>query len=238
VRAPRRDLLVVLLATVSGLVDAFGFVGLGGSFTSVMTGNMVLLGVYGAGGEFNAALQVSVAIAGYVIGTALGSRVAGEPRKGDVVWPSQITRALSWEAASLSVSTIGWIVSGGRPGPELQAILLCFNAVGLGVQSAAIQRFGVAGLSTTYLTGTLTTLVTSLVHRAPLRTVRRSILLLLALIAGAIAARVLLSQARLFCPVFLVAPLLVVIGVARATTRHEVPHPPSEQESVTGEAAG
>jgi uncharacterized membrane protein YoaK (UPF0700 family) len=36
--------------------------------------------------------------------------------------------------------------------------LLALTALALGIQSAAIQRFGVLGLSTTYLTGTLTTL--------------------------------------------------------------------------------
>jgi len=39
-----RDVGVFLLATMSGATDAIGFIALGGAFTSVMTGNMVLFG--------------------------------------------------------------------------------------------------------------------------------------------------------------------------------------------------
>jgi uncharacterized membrane protein YoaK (UPF0700 family) len=41
----KRNALVVVLIVASGSVDAVGFLRLGGVFTSVMTANMVLLGV-------------------------------------------------------------------------------------------------------------------------------------------------------------------------------------------------
>jgi uncharacterized membrane protein YoaK (UPF0700 family) len=44
----RRQWLLVLLAVNSGAIDAVGYTMLGGSFTSVMTGNMILLGAIAA----------------------------------------------------------------------------------------------------------------------------------------------------------------------------------------------
>ena len=40
-----RQVILVLLSLNSGATDAVGFVALGGAFTSVMTGNMILLGI-------------------------------------------------------------------------------------------------------------------------------------------------------------------------------------------------
>lgn len=45
-----RAVLVVLLAVNSAYLDAVGFLALGAAFTSVMTGNMVLLGALGGYG--------------------------------------------------------------------------------------------------------------------------------------------------------------------------------------------
>ncbi|HEX5292883.1 MAG TPA: DUF1275 family protein, partial [Streptosporangiaceae bacterium] len=44
-RATLRDALMVALTLVTGATDAVAFTRLGNVFTSVMTGNMVLLGV-------------------------------------------------------------------------------------------------------------------------------------------------------------------------------------------------
>ena len=44
----RRDRLTAVLTFGTGAMDTMAFLGLGGVFTSVMTGNMVLVGVGGA----------------------------------------------------------------------------------------------------------------------------------------------------------------------------------------------
>ena len=61
----RHHVLVILLAVTSGALDALGFLGLGGVFASVMTGNLVLLGL-GAGTRHGTlAVHAVTAIAGY-----------------------------------------------------------------------------------------------------------------------------------------------------------------------------
>jgi uncharacterized membrane protein YoaK (UPF0700 family) len=186
----RREHLVVLLALISGSVDAIGFVGLGGAFTSVMTGNLVLTGVSVAHGDWELLLRVAAAIVAYVVGCGIGARVArdvrpvpGEPSHGGH-WPSAVTRTLLVEFSLLAVFSISWWVTSGEPGTAAKLAMLAVNAAALGMQSAAVQRFGVTGLSTTYLTGTLTTLVIRVAHGEPLGELRLNAQLITALVAG------------------------------------------------------
>src|SRR3954447_10511837 len=82
-----RQTLVVTLAVVSGATDAIGLLALGGAFTSVMTGNMVLLGVAASSAEGALAASSGLAILAFCAGAALGARLAGIPAAGDPVWP-------------------------------------------------------------------------------------------------------------------------------------------------------
>jgi uncharacterized membrane protein YoaK (UPF0700 family) len=202
-----RQLLVVALAVVSGATDAIGLLALGGAFTSVMTGNMVLLGV--AAGSADGALAASsgFAILAFCAGAALGARVAGSPRDGDPVWPRRVTAGLTLEFGFFAVYAVGWWATGGSPGPGVALPLLLCTAVGLGVQSSTVQRFGVSGMSTTYLTGTLTTVVIRLAH-GRVREIRSSVEILLGLVAGAAAGALLVHAAPMTAPVL----QLVVLG--------------------------
>lgn len=202
-----RHLLVLLLAVNSGATDAIGFVGLGGVFTSVMTGNMVLLGVSISGADGTLALHTLSAIVCFALGCGVGARIAHLPRSGDPVWPRAITRALMVELVMFLAFMIGWLLTGGAPGEAMQLVLLVINAVGLGIQSSAIQRFGVPGLSTTYLTGTLTSVVIRLMTGQRLRHVRDSVEILVALIAGAAAGTFLVLH------LWAAAPVLQVVCV-------------------------
>jgi uncharacterized membrane protein YoaK (UPF0700 family) len=210
----RRHWLVILLAINSGATDAIGFVGLGGVFTSVMTGNMVLLGLSLSQPDWTLALHSGAAIACFAIGAAAGARIAGLPRQGDPIWPAAVTRALAVEFVILGVFLVGWEVAGGSPGQETQLGLLVVNAVALGIQSSAILRFGVSGLSTTYLTGTLTTVVTRIVTGQRLRDVRSSIEILFGLVAGAAAGGGLAAHAPRTAPLLQVGIVGFVLFVA------------------------
>jgi uncharacterized membrane protein YoaK (UPF0700 family) len=205
-----RDRAVVLLAALSGATDAVGLLALGGSFTSVMTGNMVLVGV-GIGTHDASALGRTVAaIVGYVAGVFVGARVAGEPQPGEDPWPARVTRGLLLELACFAVFAAVWWGTGGHPSSALFAPLLCLNAAALGIQSSVIIRYGVSGLSTTYMTGTLTTMVARLAGRHPLASVGRSGVLLAGLIAGAAVAGLACTEARVLVP----ALQLLLIGGA------------------------
>ncbi|MGI5213458.1 YoaK family protein [Plantactinospora sp. CA-290183] len=215
----RRDIYVIILAVFSGAIDAFGFLGLGGSFTSVMTGNMVLLGAAAAGWETALAGHVLTAIVGYVAGTFVGARIAGEHVATDPVWPPRVTAALAVELGLFLATGIVWLVTGAAPTAAVQLALLATSAAGLGIQSAAIGRFGVAGLSTTYLTGTLTTLVTGLAARRPIGALRRPAFILLGLVAGAGVGALLLTHVRLLAPLVPSVLLATVVLGAVFTMR-------------------
>lgn len=221
----RGGALIVVLTAVSGAVDAVGVVSLGGAFTSVMTGNMVLSGIGAARGE-TAQLATPVgAIVCYLLGCVLGSRVRGPaPRTGTPdapaaasvrgAWPGVVHRILQCEALVLAASAVGWWLTGGDRGHGVQLTLLFANAVALGMQSAAIQRIGVSGLSTTYLTGTLTVTAISLAGGRANRHAVRPLLQLAALIAGGTLGCLLALHAPDLVPVPPLAGLALVAALA------------------------
>jgi uncharacterized membrane protein YoaK (UPF0700 family) len=212
----RRDLAVVALAMVSGATDALGFLALGSAFTSVMTGNMVLVGIAVGTGDGSAIGIVGTAILSYVVGAGVGARLAGQPSPHDGLWPPAITRALAVELALVSAFGVGWWSLGSNPPDGWFAPLLALNAAALGVQSSAIMRFGVSGLSTTYLTGTLTTIVVRLAHGQQLGTLWQPARILAALVAGAAVGATLVEHARPAAPAFQIVLLLgVVLGSRR-----------------------
>jgi uncharacterized membrane protein YoaK (UPF0700 family) len=218
--ARRRDLLVVVLAFVSGYTDGVGLLALGGAFTSVMTGNMVLLGLSAGEGDGEGAGLALGAILAFIAGAALGTRVAGVAADGDPVWPRPVNRALVLELAILAAAAVGWFVTVGEPGTAVQFVLLLAAAVALGVQSSTVQRFGVSGLSTTYLTGTLTSAVIHLVSHRTARGSERHWKIIGALVAGAAAAAGMHELARPALPVPQLVGLALVLALgARAVGR-------------------
>ena len=209
-----RDALVVVLAFVSGSTDALGFVRLGNVFTSVMTGNLVLLGVAAGRREAALALHTGDAFVGFVAGALLGARLAGRPVRGQPMWPRAVSRALALELAAFVFVAVWWEAVGGHPTAHTTYVLLAVNAAALGMQSSAILRFGVSGLSSTYLTGTLTTFVASLANRSD-SFPRRSFALLIAVVTGAALGAVLTVEVPRAAPLVPVVLLLAVLASAR-----------------------
>lgn len=213
-----RDGLVVLLAVASGATDAIGFLALGSAFTSVMTGNMVLFGIAVAHGDGAALALTAVAIGSFVAGAAFGARVAGNPAAADPVWPHAVTVALRLEFLLFAAFAVAWWLVGSAPSPEFFLPLLAMNAAALGLQSSAIQRFGVSGLSTTYLTGTLTTVVIRLVSGKGFRAVGHSVAILAGLVAGAAVGAALTKLAPTAVPLsqlLAVGSVLLVVRLQR-----------------------
>jgi uncharacterized membrane protein YoaK (UPF0700 family) len=216
-----RQVLVVVLAVVSGATDAIGFLALGGAFTSVMTGNLVLLGVSASAADGVLAVASGGAILAFCAGAALGARVAGSPAAGDPTWPARVTLGLTVEFGFIAVYAIGWWITGASPGPAAGLGLLFVTAAALGVQSSTVQRFGVSGMSTTYLTGTLTTVVMRLATGRGVREVWHSVEILLGLVAGAAAGALLAVLVPLAAPVLQLVALggVVVVAVTVAHRR-------------------
>jgi uncharacterized membrane protein YoaK (UPF0700 family) len=207
-----RDLLLILLTFGAGAVDAISFLGLGRVFTGNMTGNIVLLGLAAgraAGSEVTRSAVSLVAFSAAVFGVWWASRRVREDRL-----PAEVLAAFALEALAQAGLLAGWLLSSARPGGALEAVLVGLSAVAMGLQSAAVTRLGVRGITTTYVTGTLTGLISEVVTLSGSRRdwIRRG-LVLVALLAGAACAAVLLLHARRFAPVLpLAVTALAAVG--------------------------
>src|ERR1700749_2249280 len=85
-----RDALVVVLALTSGAVDAVTFVRLGRVFSSVITGNLALLGVAAGQREGGLAASGGLALAGYGLGVIAGRANVGVSAD-QRIWPRRTT---------------------------------------------------------------------------------------------------------------------------------------------------
>ncbi|HEY7146791.1 MAG TPA: YoaK family protein [Streptosporangiaceae bacterium] len=213
----RRDILVALLAVTTGSVDAISFLRFGGVFTSVMTANMVLLGVTAGQQNGARALRTGVAFAGYILSALAASRFNREPAEPARVWPARVTATLAAEAVILLAVTAGWEAAGGQPRGAAQLWLLAAAAVAMGFQAAAVRALGEPGLSSTYLTGTLTSVLGNIAAGRGVSSVRRSVAILVLLVAGAAVSSVLVLHAPRVVPAVPVAFLLAVITVAASS---------------------
>jgi uncharacterized membrane protein YoaK (UPF0700 family) len=206
-----RDSLVVLLTLTTGAVDAASFLALGNVFSSVITGNMVLLGVAAGTGRPELAVHSGVALAGYVAGVLVGAPLAAaqEQHAKAGPWPPSVTVALTVELVILAVFSAGWELAGTHPSGAVQLTLVAVLAAAMGLQAAAVRRLG--QMSTTYLTSTLTGVVAGLVTGSKPDGLARSLGVLVTIVLGAIAASVLLEEARAWLPLVILLPLGLVI---------------------------
>jgi uncharacterized membrane protein YoaK (UPF0700 family) len=209
--AATRTALTVALTAGSGSLDALAFLALGKVFVSVITGNLVLLGIgLGVQGEHQVAARVAVAIASYAVGATAGAVITGRAQADQPVWPGRITAALLAELVLLAGFAGGWELAAGRPVGGAQAALLAVAAAAMGLQSAAVNRLALPGFSSTYLTSTLIRAVTELVL-GPRHHVGAKIAALTSVVAGALAGALLVTEAPRFAPAIAIAALAAVL---------------------------
>jgi uncharacterized membrane protein YoaK (UPF0700 family) len=219
--------MAALLTIGTAAVDVVSFTRLGSVFASVMTSNIVLLGLAAARQSAMLAEHAAVSFAGYVVGVAVASRLARWGRQGawggapgQKTWSAGIAAALAAETGVFVIFTIGWAVTGTKPAGGAQLLLLAVATVAMGMQSAVVVAMGIAGVSTTYMTGTLTTLIEALA--SPDRRKQpdgRQIIVLLALVAGAGLSGLMLATVPSAVLVIPFAVLLGVIGIGTGLLR-------------------
>jgi uncharacterized membrane protein YoaK (UPF0700 family) len=232
---PRQQILTLIAIALtfgSGATDVASFTRLGEVFTSVMTGNIVLWGLAAARGSLSLASHTAVAIAGYIAGVAGGTWIAhgfkaAGPEKTSVakpddegrasVLPAHVSWALFAELILLAGFTAGWEVSGASPAGWAEFALLAVLAAAMGVQASAVNEMGLTNVSTTFLTGTLTGLVSSLVspgQDTPHGLRRFGVLMGLA--AGAGLCGLLVATAAAAVPALPLAALITTLVLASA----------------------
>ena len=206
-----RNGAAMFLAAASGATDAIGYLALGNVFTSAMTGNLALLGIALAHRNGERVGRVLVSLVCYMVGAAIGARIARTAEPGDPVWPSAITRALAIEAVFFVAYAATWWTVGARSNIFGKAALLGLGAIALGIQSSAMQRFGAGlGLNTTFLSGSLIKLVGRLATGHRYRDSRHHLLVLVGLVCGGFLGALLVLHAPTFAP----AVPLVALAVA------------------------
>jgi uncharacterized membrane protein YoaK (UPF0700 family) len=236
-----RDQLLTLIAIAltfgSGATDVGAFTRLGGVFTSVMTGNIVFFGLAAAERSVSLATHTTVAIGGYIAGVAAatwvlhGVKVRGErsapasvPASVSAgpaaVLPGYVSWALFAELVVLAGAAIGWEITGARPLGWVQFVLLAVTAGAMGMQSATVNEMGFSNFSTTFLTGTLTWLVSQVARpdRDPSGAMRR-LSALIALAAGAALSGLLVANAARVVPVLALIAMIAAVVLSRFPVR-------------------
>lgn len=156
-----RDGMLLLLTWAAGSVDAVSYLGLGHVFTAMMTGNTVLLGLAIGQGQALAALRSVIALAGFCLGAAVGAFIVERDKKQQD-WPPAVTGALALEGITLGLFTITWHLTDAARSAGMLHVLILLSGLAMGIQAAAVRHLGVPGIATTYITGTLTSLMVEL----------------------------------------------------------------------------
>lgn len=213
VRHPLARALLVLTFT-TGLVDAVSYLGLGHVFTANMTGNVVLLGFGLAGGSGLPVVAPLVSLGAFLLGATAGGVLA--KRMGDR-HRRQIAVALVVEITLIAGAAVLAAAVTIRPDGLSGDIVIALLAVAMGVRNATVRRIGVADLTTTVLTLTITGLAADspLAGGSGAGSIRRTAAVL-AMLAGALTGALLLKTS-------LVLPLAAAAGLALVTWLVYVP---------------
>ena len=207
-------LAVALLSFATGVTDAFAFSCLGGIFTANMTGNLILLGMFSRPGYPDTFIGASIALFAFLTGTYTGFKTVprAKARPKHLLCPLGLAFCLKLTVAAV------WGTVGGIGGVRECVIALSSGALGL--QTALIRRLsGLGGITTTYMTGTMTAALESLADQ------RRVSALALGsapcLIAGAVAGTACITWTAWTAPILAAACIaLASPAVSRIAAVH------------------
>ncbi|MEV0665187.1 YoaK family protein [Actinomadura luteofluorescens] len=211
-----RAALLVLLTFGAGTTDVVGFLGMEKVFTANMTGNIVLFGL--AAGEGNGAdlARCGAATLAFALGLLAGFLIAGRTPAGRV-WPPRVTAVLGFVLALQTAFLAGWAATGAEPHGGGLLALISLSSVAMGAQTAAARSMAADGITTTFVTGTLTSMMGGLaVGRGAAAGLRTAVILGLA--AGAAVAGALMTHAPVAAAA--VSPAVLAAVVAGAFRLH------------------
>ena len=209
------DHVLGLTAFTAGAVDVLSFVQMGGILASAMTGNMALLALYTARGNWHSAIASLVCLAGFILGGAGAAGFAyGRPA------PGALAALLRAEAVLLAlfILCLAWL---GAPGGHYLTYLPIIPlSAAMGVQIVIGKKLNLASVPTVVFTSTLANAVVALAEAARNGRIRvsadtkRQSASLAAYFAGAFASALL---AGFLAPA---APMLPLLSIATAIFWH------------------
>jgi uncharacterized membrane protein YoaK (UPF0700 family) len=156
----RPETVAVLLATVSGFVDAFVYLRIFPVFTANQSGNLVLAGIAVGQGHWAEASASAVSLALYMAGAGIGvaafdrALTGGRPR---------LMGALGAEIAVLAALVVTALVLGrgntASSDVDVPVLLIVgVTALAMGLQGMALRKVRSVGVLTTGGTGNVTTI--------------------------------------------------------------------------------
>jgi uncharacterized membrane protein YoaK (UPF0700 family) len=212
--------LLLVLTTMSGLIDAVSILGLGRVFVANMTGNVVFIGFALARAPGFSLLASLAALVGFLIGAFLGGilvvKFAGH--RGLLLRNACAVQFLLLAAAFAVV-----LPSGDLSGRGSGVVVAALCATAMGIQNTAARRLAVPDLTTTVLTMTLTGMAADVRHSPTLTTARRA-LAVLTMLLGAVVGALLVLHAGLASALGLALVLLgLVVVFAASRSRRMAP---------------
>ena len=187
-RRPRTlSAVTVVLTAAAGAIDVVTYFAFNQVFASTMTGNLVMLGLGLGQGDWPQILDNVCAIAGYCGGLIAGTVFCGLAMRR-WPWRNAVGATLTFELALLLLLGGFWYgVDEDSPLVQWKVIVLVVGSgLAMGVQAAAVRYVGPAGTPTSFMSGTITNWVSSLVElHKPFTWNWNSPLRLLAVIAAA-----------------------------------------------------
>jgi uncharacterized membrane protein YoaK (UPF0700 family) len=146
--------LSIGLAFVGGYGDAAGFI-LAKTFTGHVTGNLVLGASAVAAHDWRATLGHLLAIVTFLIGVPLSVLIARHFKS----WPSAPFLSTVMGIEVMLIVAASLVLASNVP--HGVAIFVIFASLALGLQNGAFRRVGGISVHTTYLTGMITSLIST-----------------------------------------------------------------------------
>jgi uncharacterized membrane protein YoaK (UPF0700 family) len=205
-RPDRASLAAMVLSCAAGATDAFAFLLLGGVFTANMTGNLVLAGLVSYP-DYPAMLTgIAVAFAAFVAG--LGVALVATRRSRT---PRRLASVLAAAFVAQALVLAGWVLLPDRASVGAQSLLLAFSALAMAAQTAVAKRLqSRSGVTTTYVTGTITSIMADLADGIPQALLTR-IGVLVALVGGALCGGLLMRVDGALAAAFPLLPAAIGI---------------------------
>ena len=150
-------LLLLILTLAAGWTDAVCYFSVGGVWASIMSGNILFVGLSIVTRNTGLLTRAGVALLLFLVGVIVGSRsLQMLPMHQSVGrWRRTFAYYLLVEGVVLLAFALVWSLVGNlAQHPAVQVILLGIGAFGMGLQGALVGAFNILDINTAALTGT------------------------------------------------------------------------------------
>jgi uncharacterized membrane protein YoaK (UPF0700 family) len=182
------QVVLVVLALVTGMVDSVTYLDFGHVFAANMTGNVIVLGFALVGaGEISATASV-VSLALFIAGAGVSARLA------DALHPTRHRWLLTMLGIETGLLTVAALLSLKERAGSSDLVIVGLLALGMGMRTATVRRLGIADVSTTVLTSTLAGLAAdTLMLGVTYRALGVRLVIVVAMLVGAASGALLLA---------------------------------------------